>query len=71
MPRLVHAIPKYCKHRASGQAVVTINGTDFYLGPHGIKASKVAYDRIVGEWLANDRRSVSSAYTIVELAAAF
>ena len=32
--------PKYRKHRASGQAVVTLNGRDIYLGPHGTKASK-------------------------------
>jgi hypothetical protein len=35
---------KYRKHRASGQAVVTLNGRDFYLGPHNTKASKLEYD---------------------------
>ena len=29
MPRLVHRNPKYSKHRASGQAVVTIDGRTF------------------------------------------
>jgi hypothetical protein len=33
MPRLTHINPSYRKHRASGQGVVTIGGTDFYLGP--------------------------------------
>ena len=56
MPLLVHAMPKYRKHRASGQAIVTIEGRDFYLGPHATKASRTEYDRIVGEWLANNRR---------------
>ncbi len=35
MPILKNAVPKYRKHRATGQAVVTLNGRDFYLGPHG------------------------------------
>jgi len=33
MPRLSHAVAKYRKHRGSGQAVVTLNGRDFYLRP--------------------------------------
>jgi hypothetical protein len=55
MPRLSNSVPKYRKHRASGQAVVTIGGRDIYLGPHGTKASKAEYDRLIGEWLASDR----------------
>jgi len=35
------ATPKYQRHRASGQTVVTLGGGDFYLGPHGTKASKL------------------------------
>lgn len=50
------SLPKYAKHRASGQAVVRLSGQDFYLGPHGTKASKLEYDRLIGEWLANGRR---------------
>jgi integrase len=57
MPRLSNSLPKYRKHRASGQAVVMLNGRDFYLGPHNTKASKVEYDRRIGEWLANNRSS--------------
>jgi hypothetical protein len=52
MPWSKDHIPKYRKHRASGQALVTINGRGLYLGPHGTKASKVEYDRLVCEWLA-------------------
>ncbi len=33
MPQLTKSIPKYRKHRASGQAIVTLSGKDFYLGP--------------------------------------
>jgi hypothetical protein len=40
MPRLVNRSPSYRKHKASGQAVVTIGGRDVYLGPYGTKASK-------------------------------
>ena len=47
-------IPTYRKHR-SGQARVTINGRDYYLGPHGTKASRRKYDRIVAEYLASGR----------------
>lgn len=74
MPRLVNATPKYRKHRATGQAVVTIAGKDHYLGPYGTKASKAEYDRLVGEWLAAGRpptMSVQSDLTITELITAF
>ena len=56
MPRLTNATPKYRKHRASNQAIVTIDGQDFYLGPHGTRASRREYDRLIAEWLQNDRR---------------
>jgi hypothetical protein len=29
------SFPKYRKHKASGQAVVTLAGRDHYLGPRG------------------------------------
>ncbi len=47
-------LPKYRKQR-SGQARVTINGRDYYLGPHGSKASVREYDRIIAEYLASGR----------------
>ena len=55
MPTLKHSVPKYRKHRGSGQAVVTIAGRDHYLGPHGTKASRIEYDRLIMEWLASGR----------------
>ncbi|MBX3427935.1 MAG: site-specific integrase [Pirellulales bacterium] len=74
MPRIAGAsIPKYRKHRASGQAVVTIGGRDYYLGPHGTKASRIEYDRLITEWLAGGRSlafgTPADAITVVELAA--
>ena len=32
MPKLTNRVPKYCRHKASGQAVVTFQGKDYYLG---------------------------------------
>ena len=74
MPRLVHALPKYRKHRASGQAVVTLNGRDFYLGPHCTKASKAQYDVLIGEWLQSGRVPLvdsANEVTVVELCARY
>ena len=53
-------VPKYCHHKASGQAVVRIEGRDIYLGPHESPASRDEYDRLVGEWLVSGRRLPSS-----------
>jgi hypothetical protein len=55
MPKLTTSTPRYRKHRASGQAVCTIGGKDFYLGPHGTKASRLEYDRLITKWLAAGR----------------
>jgi hypothetical protein len=46
MPRLTNSEPKYRKHRASGQAIVTLSGKDHYLGRYGTKASEREYDRL-------------------------
>ena len=75
MPRLIHAIPKYQKYRASGQATVTRNGHDHNLGPHVTKASKLEFDRLVAEFLSSGRSrsfgTSQSDYTVVELAAVY
>ncbi|MBI2479318.1 MAG: hypothetical protein HYV60_12000 [Planctomycetia bacterium] len=74
MPRLTNSVPKYRKHKATGQAVVTIDGRDYYLGPHKSKASKLEYDRLIGEWVQNGRKMPSDDSddtTIVELIAAY
>jgi integrase len=55
MPRLTRKLPSYCRHKASGQAVVTLDGRDVYLGPYGSPESKDAYDKAVAEWLARGR----------------
>lgn len=53
-------VPSYRKHR-SGQARVTINGRDYYLGPHGSKSSRREYDRLVSEYLASGRSGAFGA----------
>jgi hypothetical protein len=64
--------PSYRHHRPSGQAVVSINGRDHYLGKHGPTGSKAEYDRLVGEWLANGRQAPRHGdLTVVELVAAY
>ena len=66
MPRLSRSQPKYRKHRASGQAIVTIHGQDHYLGPWNTAASKTEYDRLVGEWIAAGRplHPIGSAFDV-------
>ena len=57
MPRIAgESVPAYRKHRASGRAIVVIAGRCHYLGPHGTVASRVEYDRLIAEWIANGRQ---------------
>jgi integrase len=56
MPTLTQSPPAYRLHKPSGRAVVTLDGRDFYLGPHGSAESHLEYDRLVAAWLANGRR---------------
>ena len=74
MPTLKHSIPKYRKHRSSGQAIVTIACRDHYLGPHGTKASRIEYDRLITEWLAAGRpvsMAAQDEITVCELIAQY
>jgi integrase len=50
------AVPSYRRHKASGQAVVTLNGVDHYLGPWNTHQSRAEYDRVLNEWLARGRQ---------------
>ncbi|MBA2707235.1 MAG: recombinase XerD, partial [Gemmatimonadaceae bacterium] len=81
MPRLVNKPPKYRQHKASGQAIITVNGEDIYLGKHDTPQSRAEYDRIIGEWRANSRTvskplrkgstSAAADITVAELLVAF
>ncbi|MFN0055541.1 MAG: tyrosine-type recombinase/integrase [Planctomycetales bacterium] len=68
MPRF--SKPSYLLHRPTGQARVRIGGRDIYLGKFGTPESKVAYERVIGDWLAGQdpRRS---QLTIDDLALQF
>jgi len=50
MPRTTN--PKYRLHKATGQALVPINGQRHYLGKHVTKARRELYHRLVAEALA-------------------
>lgn len=74
MPRLKNAVPKYRLQKRSGQAIVTLNGRDYLLGPHGTDVSRRQYDRLIAEWLDRGRQPVvaeSASLTIAELAARY
>jgi integrase len=76
MPRLSFApsgsptTPKYRHHRPTGQAVVTLNGHDIYLGKWNSRASRSEHDRRIAEWLASGRclPQPDANLTIAELA---
>jgi hypothetical protein len=53
---MTNRTPSYCLHKATGQAVVRIDGKDHYLGKFGTKESQDAYDRLIAEWLAGGRQ---------------
>lgn len=84
MPRPIGSVkptPKYCHHKATGRAYVTLSGREIYLGAHGSPESYAAYDRALAEWLAAGRRCnaatstaaaiSSSGLTVTMLLAAF
>jgi integrase len=65
-------IPSYRRHRPTGQAVVTVDGKDLYLGLWGTATSKSEYDRLIGEWIANGRRLKNEVkISVNELIAAY
>jgi integrase len=55
MPRKKRALPEM-KYHVSGQARVFLDGSYFYLGPHGSAEAQARYDTLVAEYLANGRR---------------
>ena len=72
MPTLVHRHPKYRKHKVSGQALVTLNGKDIYLGRYGSKESRDEYDRVIAEWLVRRKQpDATTDLTVTELIADF
>jgi integrase len=68
-------LPKYRKHRASAQAIVSIAGKDHYLGLHGTQASLMLYDRLIAEYVSAGRQVIepqrAATITVVEILAAY
>ncbi len=60
MPKLGKRLPKYRKHKASGQAIVTLDGSDHYLGEYDSKQSHAAYEQLIGRWLASGRQLLAN-----------
>lgn len=52
--------PSYRLHKPSGQAVVTLNGGDVYLGKWNTPESHSKYDQLVAEWLVRGRQQLNS-----------
>jgi integrase len=73
MPHLTNRVPRYCRHRASGQAYSFIDGRMIYLGVFGTAASKTEYSQLIAEWLTAGRRLPTDpqAVTVAEVVAAF
>lgn len=68
--------PKYRFHKRSGQAVVTLNGRDHYLGKYDSPESRTAYDVLIARWLVNGRKPIDTAepapeITVIEVCAAY
>lgn len=59
MPRTSQP-PAYRLHKRSGQAIVTIQGKDHYLGPHGSAQSKDAYARLLAKSAAQEASTRNS-----------
>jgi hypothetical protein len=49
------SVPSLQHHKPSGRARVTINGRDIWLGKWGSPESRLAYDRIIAEYLVSGR----------------
>lgn len=52
MPRLYHRPPKYCLHKGTKQATVSLQGERIYLGPFGSPDSHAKYQEILKLWQA-------------------
>jgi integrase len=78
MPARRQSVPSYRLHRSSGQAVVTIDNKDRYLGLYDTEASHARYDVLIATWLAAGRpggkqrdQDAPADPTVAEVCAAF
>lgn len=71
-PRLDTPVPRL--HRPSGQAIVTLDGRDVYLGTHGSPEAEIAYERELAAWRAHGvqpQKRGAAARTVAEVVLAF
>ena len=52
MPRLYHRPPKYCRHKGTNQATISLHGERIYLGPYGSPQSHEKYQEYLKQWHA-------------------
>src|SRR5438045_2412111 len=57
-------VPSYRRHKATGQAVVTLDQHDFYLGAYGSRQSHRQYQRLIREWLADGQAPTGAEQAI-------
>jgi hypothetical protein len=65
MPRLATQIPRLRHHKASGRAIVLIDGREIYLGKFGTIEASELYDRIIAERLSGRRQSRGTEKAVV------
>ncbi len=51
-----HRIPSLCLHKATGQAVVRLDGKDVYCGRCDTAEAQEKYERAIAEWLVTRQR---------------
>jgi integrase len=61
MPAKPTKVPSYCRHKATGQAVVRLNGRDHYLGPYGTAESQERYARLIAQWQATGAAATAAS----------
>lgn len=59
-------VPSYRLHKASGQAVVVLNGNTLYLGKFGSDESKTKYRRVIAAYMENGRAPTEAALTVAQ-----
>jgi hypothetical protein len=61
MTAIPSPIPSFRLHKPTSQAIVRLNGHDFYLGKYVSEMSHEVYWRRIGEWLAGNPPSAMIA----------
>lgn len=56
MPHQHNTVLSYREHKATGQAVVTLDGRDHYLGKHGTPEGHAQYQRLIEKYVDRDSR---------------